>query len=304
VLFLVIGHYSVQSPRSFWPFDEASEAGPRPNKAPFPETFAVGGPGLYKKALVGEKLNPTAGKDYAFFIWLKLRKVPAVGETLGLVGKFDSQVENRPGYAISLEGGLDGVRPRVYLSAASGGGRWYTFSPYPMSRKYWYLLAVSLSDDTFVSAHIVREGSTDQPTLLGGHRIGLSSLPQSASDIVVGAFGASRFRGAIGPFGVLVGKDLREDLAGYLSAMREEPEGIPSEIDRDAIELWATPNKDIAPHAFNVVNGLPVVSASGDTQAKKVWADKRPNKSAAKKKKATTKSAPKACKSGKTTKKP
>jgi hypothetical protein len=302
-LFLVIGHYSVQSPRSFWPFEEASEAAPHPNQAPFPETFTVGGPGLYKKALVGEKLNPTAGKDYAFFIWLKLRKVPAVGETLGLVGKFDSQVENRPGYAISLEGGLDGVKPRVYLSAASGGGRWYTFSPYPMSRKYWYLLAVSLSDDTFVSAHIVREGSSDQPTLLGGHRIGLSSLPQSASDIVVGAFGASRFRGVIGPFGVLIGKDLREDLSGYLSAIRDAPAGIPSEIETDTIGLWATPNKDIASQAFNVVNGSSVASGPSDTQAKKVWVDKRPKKSVAKKKKATSKVAPKAAKSGKAIKK-
>jgi hypothetical protein len=303
ILFLLIGHYSVNSPKTLWPFEGNTERVAPPTHAPFPETFVIGGPGVYKKALVGEKLNPTSGKDYAFFIWLKLRKVPEVGETLGVVGKFDSQVENRPGYAISLEGGLDGVRPRVYLSAASGGGRWYTFSPYPMSRKYWYLVTVSISEDTFVSTYIAREGLGEAPTFLGGHRIDLSTLPQSASDIVVGAFGASRFRGVIGPFGVLAGKRLRKDLPQYITAMSDEPAGVPSGIDRETIQLWATPHKDMGLHSFEVVNGVKSDSAPIGASAKKVWSDKRP-KQVAVNKKAAKKVASKITKSTKQSKKP
>ena len=276
----------------------------RPTGAPFPEIFVVSGPGLYKKAFVGEKLNPTPGKDYAFFVWLKLRKVPEVGETLGVIGKFDSQVENRPGYAVSLEGGMDGVRPKVYLSAASGGGRWYTFAPYLMSRKYWYLMTVSISEDTFVSMSMTREDASEEATFLGGHRMGLPSLPQSASDIVVGAFGASRFRGAIGPFGVLAGKNLRKDLARYMAAIRDEPSEIPSAIDRDVIQLWANPHKDLGPYAYEIVNAAKVDQATGSTPSKKVWADKRPKKAAAKTKKAAKNVSSKAVKPAKQSKKP
>jgi hypothetical protein len=284
-VFVVIGHVSLEAPKSLWPFGNGAheEGGTAPH--PFAEIFSVPGVGFYKKALVGEKLNPVPGKDYSVFVWFKLRKIPAVGETYGLIGKFDAQVARKPGYALSVQGAPDGVRPQVYLSAASGVGRWYSFAAYPMNRKYWYLLAFSLSDDAFVSAYIGRHGALEEPALLGGHRIGLPALPASASDLVVGSFGASRFRGAIGPFGVLVGKDLRQRMPEYLAAMQSETNGIPSSLDEDEVQLWSTPSKDIGPLRYEIVDGVKPSRTSDQKDpaapsAAKVWSDKKPKTAA------------------------
>jgi hypothetical protein len=113
---------------------------------------------------------------------------------------------------------------------------------------------VSFTHDSFLSAHITQAGGGDEPTLLGGHRLNVDSLPFSASDLVVGAFGASRFRGQIGPFGVLSKKKLRQELSGHLSAMSHEPNRIPREIDSEIVELWASPAIDLGPKKYEVIS--------------------------------------------------
>ena len=154
-LLLVVGHYWLNSPRSLWPFERAS-IGPSPQAAGVSDfdPFPVSRGGAYVKAAIGSTANPTTGDDYVLFVWLKLRKLPAVGEALGIVGKFDSQIPGRPGYAVSLEGAPDGIRPRVYVSGADSPGRWYSFSSYPMNRRDWYLLTVSIVEDTFLSVFL------------------------------------------------------------------------------------------------------------------------------------------------------
>lgn len=277
VLFLVIGHYSMGSPRRLWPFDDRVRLD-RIEGEPIAEPFAVPSVGIYKKALGGERLNPIPGRDYTVFAWFRLRRLPADGESYGLIGKFDAQVPNRPGYAVSLEGAPDGVRPRVYASAATGGGRWYSFSVHPISRRYWYLLSVSFTEDSFLSAHIIQAGSNEEPTLLGGHRLGLPSLPFSASDMVVGAFGASRFRGQIGPFGILSDRKLRQELPRYLKAISVEPNRIPGVVESGAIELWASPAIDLGPNRYEVITiekpdkamGVPASKKARATSDKKV----------------------------------
>ena len=199
---LLLGHYTLHSPRSLSPFTPALIDSDDHGGQELP-SLVVSGPGFFRKAQVGEKINPAPGKDYTFFVWVKLRKVPRPGDVYAVLGKFDAQVPNKPGYALSLEGALDGVRPRVYLSSGSDAAKWYTFTAYPMTRKHWYLIAVSISQDTFVSTYVGQHGSEQEAVLLGGHRINLPSLPYSASDVLVGAFGSSRFRGQIGPVGVI-----------------------------------------------------------------------------------------------------
>lgn len=253
-LLLVVGHYALNSPRSLSPFSAPAITENATND-PVSDPFLVSAAGMFQKAVVGEKANPLPGQDYTFFVWVKVRRPPVQGEVYSLLGKFDAEVGNRPGYALSLEGAPDGVRPRVYLSAGTERGRWYSFSAYPMSRKRWYALAVTLSQDTFVSAHIVEQGSDQPPVLLGGHRIRLSSLPYSASDLVVGAFGSSRFRGYVGPFGIISGERLQKNIVSYLSDMRLDLNKIPSSLPRSSLRLWATPKRDLGPSTFEVVEG-------------------------------------------------
>jgi hypothetical protein len=222
------------------------------NAAPF-DSLQVSRGGVYLKAALGEAGNPSKGEDYGFFVWFKLRKLPAVGEALGLVGKFDAQLPGKPGYAVSLEGAPDGVRPRVYISAGDIPGRWYSFSSHPMNRRDWYLLAVKVIDDAFIVTTLGRAFSKESPILLGGHRLSGGELPASKADLIVGAFGASRFRGQVGPFGILTGPESQEKLSSYLKAMQVQPRGIPSGIPSDAIRLWASPLEDQGPRKTVIV---------------------------------------------------
>jgi hypothetical protein len=252
-LLLAIGHYGLNSPRSLWPFDGAAvgpmakdgiETGLKP--------FLVSRGGTYLKAAVGDSANPTTGYDYSLFVWFKLRKAPAVGEALGLVGKFDPQQPGRPGYAVSLEGAPDGIRPRVYVSAGETPGRWYSFSSYPINRRDWYLLTISIVDDAFISASLGRALSKDPPVLLGGHRIS-GPLPTSQADLVIGAFGASRFRGQIGPFGILSGSGIAKRLTPYLTAMQGAPQALPAGLPKAEIRVWGSPFEDLGPQRIGIV---------------------------------------------------
>jgi len=273
-LLLIIGHFAVRAPRTLWPFSLGVVQPLTGPGSPGFEPFVVSRAGAYVKAAVGDSVNPQAGEDYTLFVWFKLRKIPAVGEALALVGKFDSQIGTRPGYAVSLEGAPDGIRPRVYISAGNVPGRWYSFSSYAINRKDWYLLAVSFAQDTFVSVSLGRAFSPDAPVLLGGHRISGGALPQSKSDLVIGAFGASRFRGQVGPFGILEARGLSKHLSSYLEAMQAEPGSMPLVISHDAIKLWGTPNEDRSSR------GAAIVVSKGDSLDKAGVTERQPSKSA------------------------
>lgn len=278
---LLVGHYTLRAPRSLDPFSSRSSTGVR-SLNPILDPFVVGATGSYRKAVGGEGLNPAPGEDYALFVWVKLRRIPAHGEIFSVVGKFDPQVPYKPGYALSLEGAPDGVRPRVYLSAASGGGHWYSFAAHPMTRKHWYLIAMALSEDTYVSTYMAQHGSDQGPVFLGGYKMRLPTLPLSSSDISVGALGTSRFRGHVGPFGVFSAKGLQPNLIQYFAEMQTDPNTPPTGLSRNAVRLWATPAKDEGPSGYTIVQEVqtdPQASAPMPKAAKKSGAPKAAGKS-------------------------
>jgi hypothetical protein len=253
-LLLVVGHYGLNAPRSLWPFGSAgvTKPGLSNDAQPF-DSLQVSRGGVYVKATMGEAGNPTKGEDYAVFVWFKLRKMPAIGETLGIIGKFDAREPGKPGYAVSLEGAPDGIRPRVYISAGDTPGRWYSFASHPMNRRDWYLLSVTLVDDTFIATSLARAFPEEPPILLGGHRIVGGQLPASKADLIVGAFGASRFRGQIGPFGILTGPESKDRFSSFFRAIQAKPSDIPSEIPARVVRLWASPFEDRGPHKAAIV---------------------------------------------------
>jgi hypothetical protein len=254
---LVIGHYALKAPRSLIPSVFNSQSAQQPDEPSF-DPFVVASPGAFLKALGGERLNPVPGEDYLLFVWLRLRRIPQPGEVLGVASKFDPQVPNKPGYALSLEGALDGVRPKVYLSAASAQGRWFTFAAHPLVRGTWYMFALSISQDSYVSVHLAQLGSDQPPVLLGGYEMRLPSLPLSSSDVAVGSIGAGRFRGQVGPFGIISARKLQRTLVDQLAQMQVEPLEVPSGVDREAVLLWANPQKDSGPLSFSVEEGVQV----------------------------------------------
>jgi hypothetical protein len=282
-LLVVLGHYGLGAPRSLWPFGSTGVSAlvHSDDSAPF-DSLQVSRGGVYLKATVGESGNPTKGEDYGLFVWFKLRKLPAVGEALGLVGKFDSQLPGRPGYAVSLEGAPDGVRPRVYISAGDVPGRWYSFASHPMNRRDWYLLQVTVVDGAFIATSLGRAFSEEPPILLGGHRLTGGELPASKADLVVGAFGASRFRGQVGPFGIISGPDSKEKFSSYLRAIQKQPSGIPSGIPSSAVRLWAAPFDDQGPRKTPIVRVQGEGSANSESHEKGVAVERPASDTASK----------------------
>ncbi len=250
--FILIGHYGFDVPRSLSVFDSETEDA---SSELIASPLVISASGIFEKVAADPALNPSKGTEFVFFIWFKLRKIPAAGEYLGLAGKFDATIRSRPGYAVTLEGAPDGVRPRVYWNSDSENGKWYSFSTSHLRRKQWYLLAISFSKDAFLSAHIASAEGAEAVTLLGAHRIEPETIPISNADISVGAFGTSRFRGQIGPFGVLTGPKLSKDLQEYLMAMKLKPGSIPEEVPRNVVQLWASPLRDLGPRALAITPG-------------------------------------------------
>jgi hypothetical protein len=249
--FLVAGHYLVGAPRSLSFFDEAVE---RSGESLFSDALVVSAPGIYKRVATREELNPTGGSDFLVFVWFRLKRVPVTGESMSLVGKFDAQRPSKPGFAISLEGAPDGVRPRVYWNNDSGQGRWYSFTSRTIRRKEWYLLGISYSRDTFLSARLLEVGGKDEGSLLGGHRVEPSFVAASQADLVLGSYGSSRFRGQIGPFGILRGGRFDGEIPQYLSKMSASPQDVPTVIPLSLIQLWASPLVDRGPHHLALDN--------------------------------------------------
>jgi hypothetical protein len=146
-----------------------------------------------------------------------------------------------------------------------------------MVRKNWYLFTVALSEETYVSTYVAQQGSDQGPVFLGGYKMRLPSLPLSAADISVGALGTSRFRGHIGPFGVLSAAGLQRNLAGYLAAMQRDPMTPPKGLSKNEIRLWATPAIDQGPAEYQIVEEFrndPQTSAPMPKAAKKSGAPK------------------------------
>lgn len=222
----------------------------------FRDAVSVSSAGAGVRVEHDERLNPSADDDQLYFLWFKLRKSIADGDRMALLGKFDVSAKVRPGYALTLVGGPDGVHPEVYWQDEVGGGKWYPFTTTPIRAKEWYLLAVSFRAGRYLGMHLMPyervRGGAKRAQLLGGYDLQPPVVAQSRVDLVVGAYGVSRFRGRIGPFGVLRSPSLSEDLAGLITRVARSPGRIPDDLGQVQVALWATPVSDIGPHRLRI----------------------------------------------------
>jgi hypothetical protein len=189
-------------------------------------------------------LNPGGAGDFLFYIWFKLRKPPAQGERVVFVAKYDPESKARPGYSIALVGGPDGVRPNVYWQNEQEQGRWYPFASTQLSAKEWYLLAVSFRDARYLGVHLIPHKGGKKPEVLGGYDLESQAIPDTNADLVVGAFGVSKFRGRIGPFGIIRREAMTKDVAAFVAEMSNVPGSLPYAVSSSEAVLAASPQED------------------------------------------------------------
>lgn len=203
-------------------------------------------------------LNPGAfdggqsGDDFLLFVWFNLKSSVDVKERATFLGKYNSEEMNPEGYAVALVGGPEGVRPTVYWQNKTGRGRWYTFASTVVEPGRWYLLGVTFRAQRYLGVHIAPHDGKARVEVLGGYDLGGEIIPQSSADLEVGAFKKSKFRGAIGPFGVLRGVDILEETPKLLQSFARDPASAQDGMDQAKIVLWADPLVDRGPRSIKV----------------------------------------------------
>jgi len=213
----------------------------------FPDALVVTSAGTALRVGHGPALNPGGSGDFLLYIWFKLRKPLTDGERAVFVAKYDPSSKTRPGYSLALVGEPDGVRPHVYWQNEQQQGRWYPFASTQVHAREWYLLALSFRDARYLGVHLMSHQGGKKPELLGGYDLEPSVVPNNQADLLVGGFGASKFRGRIGPFGIIRREDMTEDLASFVVQMAKAPGELPSEVEQSEIVLQATPKEDQGP---------------------------------------------------------
>lgn len=219
-----------------------SEDGVRDSVVPNALVVSHGGTAL--RVAHNPALNPTGSGDFLLYVWFKLRKPLVDGERAVFVAKYDPDSKTRPGYSVALVGGPDGVRPNVYWQNEEGQGRWYPFASTQLRAKEWYLLGISFREKRYLGVHLMPHNGGKKAEVLGGYDLEPEVVPDTQADLVVGAFGASKFRGRIGPFGVIRREGMTKDVANFIVQMSKAAGSLPSAVARSEAVLVASPKED------------------------------------------------------------
>jgi hypothetical protein len=210
---------TVQFGRSLFGFIEETELEPDPEDV-FPASFRVGRPGDVLRVAHDVGITPRQGDDFLFWIWVRMRSPLEPGQRAAVVGKYDPKSKQRIGFSLAFERDLDGVRPMVYWRDEQGRGDWYSFAPLQMSQRSWVMVAVSFRESRYLGVHAAELSPGAPIQLLGGYELEGGGLPTNSSDLVLGAFGTSPFRGRIGPVGVISKAGLSDHLVDLLQEIR------------------------------------------------------------------------------------
>ncbi len=219
----------------------------------FPEAFEVSSQGSFLRIEHGDDLQPQAGEDFLVLAWFNLKRLPAVGQQLVLLSKYDP--EDGRGYGLGLSRDEKGLRPMVYfadaddvkkMSAIRHATRWYEFPDLDFPLTGWFMFALTLHDDKLLGAHMARFADQDSAKaelhLLGGYDVGEMVPPLGTSDLIVGAFQDRLFRGEVGPLAIARGRGLADRFKDIFKQSTRHPLEVVDEIPRDWLKLWV-PNQ-------------------------------------------------------------
>jgi hypothetical protein len=104
-------------------------------------------------------------------------------------------------------------------------------------------MAVSFRQNRFLGVHMAPLKPELPIEALGGYDFD-GIRPSNESELVVGAFGGSKFKGRLGPFGVIQKAGLSEEISALLERLRASPGAVPAG-DESSVALWASPLMDL-----------------------------------------------------------
>ncbi len=218
----------------------------------FPDAVSIASGGWAVRVAHQEDLNPHLDKSFLLTVWLKLNQPLADSQRVVVIAKFGGRTPQRPGYAVALSNGPDGVRPQVYWQDEAGRGRWLTFGSVNLVPDEWTLLGLSFREGRYVGLHSRPLLESGRVEVLGGYDLQGVSAPRTKSDLLLGSFSANQFLGSIGRVGVFQGPDLSDNIPKILTAMAADPSSVPDLIDRSDVVLWSSPKVDGGPRNLSV----------------------------------------------------
>lgn len=229
--------------------------------AVFPGYTAISALGEHLEIEGGTDLNPQPGNDYIVSGWFRLSRMPQLKEKVLLLSKVDGQAENSAGFVLGLARDTDTIRPIVYWGDGDVG-RWYSFSDIGLASQSWFMLALSFQEGKFLGLHLgVPVPNRDtEVRLLGGYEVENGVVPDPVSPLRVGAWNEGRFRGRLGPFGVLSPSSIGDELKDLVKELARNPLTPPPSIAAKDVKIWvAERGKDISGYKrpVQLVRGSP-----------------------------------------------
>ena len=222
----------------------------------FPSSIVVGSPGRFVRVQNSTELNPAQGKDFFFGGWFQFKRLPAVGETMLLLTKFDASLNSKAGYALGLIRSEKDIKPAVYWRNVRGKGGWYEFSPLDFSDRGWTFFAVTVRGGKLLGLHTAepdRRGKI-RLKLSGGFELAEEVFPENSVSLVLGSNTATGFQGRIGPFGIISSES--QDAETWLDALTQiagRPDRLPSMFSKNDLLLWTLGSKiDSSPAAHEI----------------------------------------------------
>lgn len=206
----------------------------------FPQAMVVSRGDSFIEVPPSEHLNPQAGKDFILVQWFQLRRLPAPGNRITLLSKFAPHEAGAPGFAVSIGGEHDGPRVFVYWKDSEGAGKWFSFREVAIVPRVWCMLVLTLQQDRFLGAYtaLALPGTKPVVKLAGGYDLGRAVIPATNAALRVGAYKEGLFRGRIGPFGVIAGSKVSEQLPMLLKELVRHPGKPPTTVAEKTLRLW------------------------------------------------------------------
>ena len=197
-------------------------------------------------------LNPKADSDFMLVSWQQLTSLPARDEQedrtgrVFLVNKIENQVHGKSlprGYAIAISRDSEGVRFWVYWARnkddQKGAHRWYPFASYPLATRRWFMLALTYTDQRYLSLHIAvpRLGKSPKVDLLGAYDLINTEAPSTSVNLVFGD--TQNRRTILGPFGVFKPFKLQKRLKDAIKGFAQSGDRLTPILNKDSeVIIW------------------------------------------------------------------